>query len=341
MLMRVVDHLRRARVDVNLLESPEGVNGLIELSADGLDRVFAIQEKRRAPYPSEISDLAPRLIDLTEHGAPLLIAPYVSEGTGELLNDHGWSWADEVGNLGIRSRGLRLFRRVSNPPPRPARRLPQGSGALAIVRFLIRESIEGTRLGPTELSNIARVSQPRASQVLSRLHELGLVEKLGDGYCADREALLDAFLNEYRGPGGSELLFYSLDVPVEAALRVLNALDLDGVKVAVSADVGPDLIAPWRSPSDVIIYVDGAVDLASIDMTAASSRGDANVILCFPDDTSVFRYPPQVGTLFESSIPLADETQMLWDLHELGGDDRIEAADRLKRSLLGTCRENP
>ena len=34
------------------------------------------------------------------------------------------------------------------------------------------------------------------------------------------------------------------------------------------------------------------------------------------------------------SIPLVDPVQQWWDLIELGGDDRLEAADRLRRAIL-------
>jgi hypothetical protein len=333
--MNALDHLRHAAIDATLVNGPDGVDSLVELKADGLDRVFAVERRRRAPYPSEIRGLASRLIDLSEHGAPFLVAPYVPESTGRLLNDHGWSWADEVGNFGIRSRGLRLFQRISNSPPRPSRHLPQGKGALAIVRFLIRMSDELGGLGPTELSKIARVSQPRASQVLSQLQMLSLVEKEADGYRADQEALLDAFLNQYRGPGGTELFFYSLDPPTAAALRVVHGFRSHASRVAISADVGSDLLAPWRSPTIAIIYFEHPVDTRDIDIVAAHSQDDANVILRFPDDTSVFRYPSHDATVSGDRLPLADETQMLWDLHNLGGDDRLEAADLLRQSLLG------
>lgn len=212
--------------------------------------------------------------------------------------------------------------------------LPQGPGALAMIRFLIRDSNEWPAIGSTELSNIARVTQPRASQVLSRLHAAELVERVKGGWRAEREALLDAFLNEYRGPGGTELYFYSLDAPAKATLEVVKNLATDEARVAVSADVGPDLIAPWRSPSTAIIYVEDATDTIDIGLVSAESRDDANVIIRVPDDTSVFRFPTLEADVAGSPLPLVDETQMIWDLHYLGGDDRVEAAGELKTWLL-------
>ena len=32
-------------------------------------------------------------------------------------------------------------------------------------------------------------------------------------------------------------------------------------------------------------------------------------------------------------IPVADPVQQIWDLHDLGGGDRIEAADRLRATM--------
>lgn len=33
-------------------------------------------------------------------------------------------------------------------------------------------------------------------------------------------------------------------------------------------------------------------------------------------------------------VPLADPIQQIWDLHDLGGEDRLEAADRLRQAVL-------
>lgn len=337
MLMKALEQLRHAGVRVDSIAVlPRGCDALFDLEVDGVSHRFAIEEKRRAPYPSEIEPFLIQHKELSRYGTPLLVAPYISEGVGNILIEHGWSWADEAGNFDLRASGLRLRQRVSSARPKATHRaLPQGPGALTIIRFLISQSDEWTGFGPTELANIASVSQPRASQVLSRLHKAGLVERVDDGWRpTDREALLDAFLNSYRGPGGTELYFYSLDAAPKAALETVNALASEQTRIAVSADVGPDLIAPWRSPTLAIVYADHVVDAASLRLVRAKSRSDANVILRVPEDTSVFRSPPLEAELAGAPIPLADEVQMIWDLHDLGGDDRVEAAGELKKWLL-------
>ncbi|MEA2589629.1 MAG: hypothetical protein QOH66_2556, partial [Actinomycetota bacterium] len=41
-----------------------------------------------------------------------------------------------------------------------------------------------------------------------------------------------------------------------------------------------------------------------------------------------------VATAGGIDVPLADPTQMIWDLHDLGGADRVEAAGVLREWLL-------
>jgi hypothetical protein len=78
------------------------------------------------------------------------------------------------------------------------------------------------------------------------------VEKTADGWWRPRRAeLLDRFLAEYPGPGGSEQFGYGLESPTEIAVRAAAALKQ---RVAVSADVGPDLITSLRRPSKLILY---------------------------------------------------------------------------------------
>jgi hypothetical protein len=337
MLIDLVRWLEEAGAEASVARRPAGdFDAILKVNLDGVRQQFAVEVKSRAPYPNELDIFLAMHSTIAQFGVPLLFAPSISEGVGKRLIARGWSWADSRGNLELRAPGIRLRQRVSSRRPvRPGRALlPQGPGSLAIIRFLIRQSNEWATFGPTELANVGRVKQPRASQVLSRLHQAGLVERVREGWRADREALLDAFLNEYRGPGGTELYFYSLDAAPKAAVEVVNTLVSEDSRIAVSADVGPDLIAPWRSPSVAIIYVDDAIDTSDVGLVSAAGRDDANVILRVPEDTSVFRSDALQADMNGTPLPLADETQMIWDLHDLGGDDRVEAAGELKKWLL-------
>jgi hypothetical protein len=221
------------------------------------------------------------------------------------------------------------------PPKRRARTLPRGSGSFAIIRALIGLGAgEEEDASATALGGQARVSQPRASQVLARLNELSLVHKTPrGGWRPDREALLDRFLAEYGGPGGSERYFYSLDPLTEVAIRAGRLHDRRH-PIVVSADVGPDLVVGWRRPTTLVLYAEGDIATAQLGVVAAQGFRDANVILRHPDDRSVFPVREFVGEISGSDVYMADPTQMIWDLQSLGGADRLESAGMLREWLL-------
>ena len=116
--------------------------------------------------------------------------------------------------------------------------MPRGSGSYAVIRALMGlHADDDVSVGATSLASQAMVSQPRASQVLRQVHSLGLVESAGRGrWLPRREDLLDRFLTEYPGPGGSEQCFYSLD-PLAGMPPVPNAVKSAGDSTAADVDV--------------------------------------------------------------------------------------------------------
>ena len=337
MLLEAVWWLRESGVTV---EQDDGRGAgldaglVLDVLAGGGRARFAVEEKGRAPYPNELAGLGRSQQALAGLGTPLLVVPFVSEALGAALTGLGWSWADAHGDFDLRAPGMVLRQRRAVSPPRPRRRvLPRGSGSFAVIRALIRGG-DGEQGGATTLAARARVSQPRASQVLHQLAGLGLVDRTEHGrWRPDRDALLDRFLGEYPGPGGSELYFYSLEAPVEVAVRAAGAASSQR-PVAVSADVGPDLVVAWRQPAVVIVYAGYVLDNAALGLVEAQGRHDANVILRMPADRSVYAVPPLAAGLRGIEVPLADPAQMIWDLQDLGGADRLEAAGRLRAWLL-------
>lgn len=338
--MAVLPALEAAGASVRRVKSERRVHdrqvdAMLDLALGKVRATFAVEERRRAPYPNELAKLQPIQESLAGLGTPMLVVPFVSEPLGTALTQAGWSWADAAGNFDLRADNLVLRQRSTITRPRiKASRLPQGSGSLAIIRTLIAFP-RGTNdePGATALANQVGVSQPRASQVLRKLLELDLVARSPEGrWLPDREALLDRFLSEYRGPGGSERYLYSLDPPNEVALRA--AQQADARSLAVSADVGPDLLLAWRRPSVVIVYARQLLDPDQLGLVDAQGRHDANVIIRTPDDASVFPTNLLVADVDEVEIPLAEPTQQIWDLQDLGGADRLEAAGRLREWLL-------
>jgi hypothetical protein len=314
----------------------DGVDAILEVTVGDRSTRFAVQAKSRAPYPHEVERLQRSRRELELRGDPLMTAPFISESLGSILTRDGWSWADAQGNFDLRAPGLVARQRRASTAPAPKRRsLPRGSGSYAVIRALVGFSGgEDEEPGATALAAQAGISQPRASQVLHHLHDLKLVDISGHGrWEPNREALVDRFLAEYPGPGGSEHYYYTLDSPVDVAVGAGRA-STPGRPIAVSADVGPDLIVPWRRPSLVILYARHAIDPSDLGLTDAQGRHDANVIVRTPEDRSVFPVPALMSQIQGNEVPLADPLQQIWDLQDLGGADRIEAAGRLREWLL-------
>jgi hypothetical protein len=338
--MDSVRWLRDSGLRVEDLTPPDGadagVDAILDVAVGDRSARFAVRAKSRAPYPHEVERLQRSWHELELRGHPLLIVPFISESLGSLLTGDGWSWADAQGNFDLRAPGLIARQRRASTAPAPKQRsLPRGSGSYAVIRALVRFSGgEDEEPRATALAAQAGISQPRASQVLHHLRSLELVDLSGHGrWKPRREALLDRFLAEYPGPGGSEHYHYTLDSPVDVAVRAGQA-STPSRQVAVSADVGPDLIVPWRRPSLVILYVRHAIDPSGLGLTGAQGRHDANVIIRNPEDRSVFPVPALAGQVQGNEVPLADPLQQIWDLQDLGGADRIEAAGRLREWLL-------
>ena len=340
MLMDAARWLRESGLRVEHLTPADGTDAgadaILKVETGDRSARFAVQAKSRAPYPNELQRLQQSRQGLAGRGHPLIVAPFISEPLGSILTRDGWSWADTQGNFDLRAPGLLLRQRRTSTPPAPKRKtLPRGSGSFAVIRALVGFSGgEDEEPRATALAAQAGVSQPRASQILHHLNELELVDRSGHGrWKPRREALLDRFLAEYLGPGGSEQYYYSLDSPVDMAIRAGQA-SAQSRPVVASADVGPDLILAWRRPSLVILYAKHAIDPSGFGLTQAQGRHDANVILRIPQDRSVFPAPALVAQVHESDVPLADPLQQIWDLQDLGGADRIEAAGRLRQWLL-------
>ncbi|HMS47416.1 hypothetical protein [Candidatus Neomicrothrix sp.] len=51
------------------------------------------------------------------------------------------------------------------------------------------------------------------------------------------------------------------------------------MRIAVSADLGPDLLAPWRHPTLTIVYADGQIPLEESGMVPAEGQADASLVL--------------------------------------------------------------
>jgi hypothetical protein len=206
-----------------------------------------------------------------------------------------------------------------------------GAGTAAIARLLI--AAEGPVTG-VAIADAVGVSQPRASQVLKHLAEHDAVRPAEEGFVGRPARLLDLYRRRARPLlVQPETHWYSTRPPAEQAHRIVERADAHRVPVAFSADLAPDLLVPWRHPTLTVVYALESLSPEPAGLIAAEGRADATVIVRRTSDPTLLTPQPQWPDVIEG-VPLTDPVQQWWDLHELGGEDRVEAADRLRRAIL-------
>lgn len=206
-----------------------------------------------------------------------------------------------------------------------------GAGTAAIARVLIaaKEPLTGVAI-----AEAVGVSQPRASQVLRQLSEHAAVRTTDDGYVGRTAKLLDLYERRARPAlAQPESFWYSTRHLSDQAARVIRLARVTKIDVAFSADLAPDLLVPWRHPKLAIVYASGALDLQDAGFVPAEGRSDASVIVRSTTDRTLLAPAPPWPRIVDD-IPLTDPTQQWWDLLDLGGEDRVEAADRLRAAIV-------
>lgn len=206
-----------------------------------------------------------------------------------------------------------------------------GAGTAAIVRLLIAAEQPLTQVA---IADAVGVSQPRASQVVRSLADAGAVTASARGYRGRRARLIDLYAVRSRPHlVGPETFWFSLRPMVEQARAVTRAAQAVGATSAVSADLGPDLLMPWRHPTLTIVYASKRLHLDDAGFVPAEGPADASIVVRHTDDPTLLEPSPGWAPIVDG-ISLTDPVQQWRDLLDLGGEDREEAARRLRRAIL-------
>lgn len=206
-----------------------------------------------------------------------------------------------------------------------------GAGTAAIARLLIAADRPLTGVA---IAQAVGVSQPRASQVLNQFRGWDAVQATEDGYVGDPAILMGLYERRSRPTlTDPESYWYSTRPLREQAANLVRRAHHEDGSIAFSADLGPDVLAPWRHPTLTIVYIDVAPDSISTDLVPAEGRADASIIVRRTSDATLLTPAPPWSPAVDG-FPLTDPVQQWTDLLDLGGDDRREAADRLRSAIL-------
>jgi hypothetical protein len=202
----------------------------------------------------------------------------------------------------------------------------------ALMRCLI---LADHPLRQSDIAEVLGVSQQAISHTARQLPETVAVGGSGTE-AIDSHLLLEQFITEYPGPGGHEFGWYSLDPPAAQLDQAADVAAHYGTSPLISGDIAADRIAPWRLPTSGRIYVSDPVDLAGDGFTPAPLT-EATLVLCVPEDRTLWRTADEAGAAFEESPggQLADPVIACWDLLRSSDVDSIAAAEKLAAHILG------
>lgn len=206
-----------------------------------------------------------------------------------------------------------------------------GAGTAAVARLLVAAAAPLT--GVTIAAAVG-VSQPRASQVLKQLAAHDAVRATEHGYVGRSARLLDLYRRRARPLlVQPESYWYGTRAAAEQARRIVDLANTQRTPIAFSADLAPDLLVPWRHPTLTVVYTTSSLQLDAAALVPAEGRGDASVTVRWTSDATLLS-PAPTWPREVDGIPITDPVQQWWDLLDLGGEDREEAADRLRRAIL-------
>jgi hypothetical protein len=239
--------------------------------------------------------------------APLLVTPYLSPRTRELLEGTDVSYVDSTGNVRIELRRPAVFIRTEGAqndpwPPDSALRSLKGPAAARVVRAVIDFK---PPYGISELA--ARSGSPLATthRVIDLLDQEGLLErqKRGPITSVDWEGVLGRWIREYGLADSNRVRTYLEPRGLDRLLERLRTSDLDYAITGSFAAARIDPVAPSRL---AMLFVDGDADEVAHTLGLRPTEVGANVLVIEPfDPVALERGPIDAGLRYAAVSQVA------------------------------------
>ena len=140
------------------------------------------------------------------------------------------------------------------------------------------------------------LDQPRATQVLTYLAERNAVDATGDGFVGRADRLLDLYPERARPVlAGPETFWFSTRPMLDQARGIASLAVTEEAVAAFSADLGPDLLVPWRHPTLTVVYSNSDLALGGAGLVPTEGRSDASIVVRWTSDATLLS--PAVGRM--------------------------------------------
>jgi hypothetical protein len=220
----------------------------------------------------------------------LVVAPWLSARTRELLAAEQINYLDLTGNAWIRMDYPAVFLSAEGAArnPEPAKRNDAGLRGAKAGR-LIRELVDvRPPYGVTELAEATQLNPGYVSRLLEALDRGALVDRAGRGQvvAVDYPALLRRWVESYDVLKANQVRRYIAPVGASTALESLGAATGIG-RTAVTGSFAAVRKAPVAAPALLLVYVEEAGAVAgALDLLPADAG--ANVMLLAPFDAAAW-----------------------------------------------------
>ncbi len=313
-----------------------GSDEQLVLQAPGGPVTTFLPEVRLTTSPREIQrvtaePLSQRLRTFSQVNL-VLVAPWLSPRSRELLTEAGWSYLDLTGNLRISAPNSPVFVLTEGARTNP---LPRARGAVGLrgarsgrlIRFLCDVA---PPYGVRELATATGLNPGWVSQLLAALDTQALVDRSSRGEVTgtDPTALITRWAQSYDVLKMNKARSY---VAPNGARRTLDDLvqDSGAPRWSLTGSFAATALAPVAAPSLLLLYTDDPDGLARTLNLLPTDHG-ADVALLRPYDAVVWERP-----LAGAAVPTVGPSQLAVDC--LTGTGRMPAEGE---ALLQWMREN-
>jgi DNA-binding transcriptional ArsR family regulator len=273
--------------------TPDGrIDAAIDLKGPNGTYTTMVVEVKRAFGPRDVDRLlggvARTLRTLAGHIPILVVAPWLSQRTQELLSDQGLNYLDLTGNALIRLDNPTLYIQTqgAKKDPSPIQRSKarvQGPKAGRLIRLLVDVR---PPYGVRDLAAAADLTPSYVSRLLDTLDDEALIKRSERGKVesADIAGLLRRWAETYDVFRSNKAQRYLAPAGAGSAILQLDALN---VPVAVTGSFGAGRLAPVAAPALLAVYTDEPDVVVEARGLIPADQG-ANVALLTPFDPVVW-----------------------------------------------------